>query len=586
MLSELNECLAENKKYNRYLTFLFRKYGNGATITFEGLEHLMHNLGIGDLEFSPTHTIEEHFPTGYTPPDITSDEDLEPHPKSILKNSTLLQGGTDSQKFIRNVIEYNDEFQILTNEVDFKEMHDPKHYHPKQIEAHDHDHGHGHGHGEPVKKPTKICLSPRGILNLISDESIKKRNKEIQEQVPRKTQKLDDDALKDEDDEMLTLVKITPSTFLKICPALLVQLDQQICSEYAPITFVTSETSLGTSEFIYSCIYAAIAITILSACGLFGILIVPLMKSFLYNEILKFLVAVAVGTLGGDALMHLIPHALLVSNANSPSGRNSFHDHMDSILIFGCTFLTIIFMYCIESLLPLIRGEDSHGHGHAHSHGGHNHHRNHHENLNNQEPPKIIINNHQDSNNACSNEHNPESNNTMLDENKLDSKEDMIDLPMTPVAFMVVIGDGLHNLTDGLAIGAAFAADPVTGMATAFAVLCHELPHELGDFALLIQTGLSIRRAVYLNIVSSILSFIGMAFGLVIAGMHAGMVKWIYACTAGSFLYIALTDLIPELEKSKKSFANTLIQILGILLGGLIMLLIALNETSLRTLFE
>ena len=68
----------------------------------------------------------------------------------------------------------------------------------------------------------------------------------------------------------------------------------------------------------------------------------------------------------------------------------------------------------------------------------------------------------------------------------------------------------MHNLTDGLAIGAAFALDPVTGMATAFAVLCHELPHELGDFALLLKTGVTIKRALFLNIVSSILIFIGL----------------------------------------------------------------------------
>jgi len=177
----------------------------------------------------------------------------------------------------------------------------------------------------------------------------------------------------------------------------------------------------------------------------------------------------------------------------------------------------------------------------------------------------------------------------MLQEAKLDEKTP--DRPLTPVAFMVVIGDGLHNLTDGLAIGAAFASDPVTGFATAFAVLCHELPHELGDFALLLQTGVSMRRAVYMNIVSSVLSFVGMSVGLFIAGIGDGMTQWIYAATAGSFLYIAFADLVPTMSvahnpEMAKDPKGIIIQIFGILLGGLIMLAIALNEHDLEGLFK
>lgn len=131
-----------------------------------------------------------------------------------------------------------------------------------------------------------------------------------------------------------------------------------------------------------------------------------------------------------------------------------------------------------------------------------------------------------------------------------------------------------------------FRSISVTGMATAFAVLCHELPHELGDFALLLQTGVSIKRAIFLNIVSSVLSIIGMVVGLVVAGIHGGFVRWIYAGTAGTFLYIALADLVPELGRSAKTLKNALLQIGGIFAGGIIMLVIALNEERLKFLFE
>jgi len=317
---------------------------------------------------------------------------------------------------------------------------------------------------------------------------------------------------------------------------------------------------------------------ILSACGLLGILLVPLMKTAAYQEILKFLVSVAVGTLAGDALMHLLPHALFKEEKHEEAvtGINpleSDHKHSnEAALLCGCSFLAALFMYMLENLIPLLKGGKT-GHGHSHGH-GHGHSHSHMEKPAPQDSPDLPA---------------PRELNVMLQEAKLDEKTP--DRPLTPVAFMVVIGDGLHNLTDGLAIGAAFASDPVTGFATAFAVLCHELPHELGDFALLLQTGVSMRRAVYMNIVSSVLSFVGMSVGLFIAGIGDGMTQWIYAATAGSFLYIAFADLVPTMSvahnpEMAKDPKGIIIQIFGILLGGLIMLAIALNEHDLEGLFK
>lgn len=306
------------------------------------------------------------------------------------------------------------------------------------------------------------------------------------------------------------------------------------------------------------------------------------MKSAAYQEILKFLVAIAVGTLAGDALMHLLPHALFKEERHeameSMKPQANEHKHSnEAALLCGCAFLAALFMYMLENIIPLLKGDQhsaghghSHGHGHAHSH-GHRH-------------------NHAEKTLPAPQEAPPARElNVMLNETKLDKKTP--ERPLTPIAFMVIIGDGLHNLTDGLAIGAAFANDPVVGLSTAFAVLCHELPHELGDFALLLQTGVSIRRAVYMNIVSSVLSFVGMSIGLLLVGIGDGMTQWIYAATAGSFLYIAFADLIPtmsiahtpELARDPKSIV---IQIVGILLGGIIMLIIALNEHDLRGLFK
>lgn len=114
---------------------------------------------------------------------------------------------------------------------------------------------------------------------------------------------------------------------------------------------------------------------------------------------------------------------------------------------------------------------------------------------------------------------------------------------LSAVAWMVVMGDGLHNFTDGMAIGAAFSNNILGGFSTAIAVFCHELPHELGDFAVLLKAGMSAKQAVYYNLLSSVLSFFGMVLGVFI-GHTPEASAWIFAVAAGLFLYIALVDMV------------------------------------------
>uniref|UniRef100_A0A8B9V484 Solute carrier family 39 member 12 n=1 Tax=Anas zonorhyncha TaxID=75864 RepID=A0A8B9V484_9AVES len=107
---------------------------------------------------------------------------------------------------------------------------------------------------------------------------------------------------------------------------------------------------------------------------------------------------------------------------------------------------------------------------------------------------------------------------------------------------MVTLGDALHNLADGLALGAAFGTSWRTGLGTAIAVLCHELPHELGDFAALLHAGLSVRRALLLNALSALPAFLGLYLALAIA-TGAAFQAWIFTVATGFFLYVALCDM-------------------------------------------
>merc|ERR1711915_647723 len=90
----------------------------------------------------------------------------------------------------------------------------------------------------------------------------------------------------------------------------------------------------------------------------------------------------------------------------------------------------------------------------------------------------------------------------------------------------VIVGDAIHNFADGLAGGAAFSMSMAAGFSTSIAVLCHELPHEVGDFALLLRSGMSVRVAVFYNCISSVFAFIGLIVGLLL-GSQGNFSGWL-----------------------------------------------------------
>ncbi|CAH2007183.1 unnamed protein product [Acanthoscelides obtectus] len=159
---------------------------------------------------------------------------------------------------------------------------------------------------------------------------------------------------------------------------------------------------------------------------------------------------------------------------------------------------------------------------------------------------------------------------------------------MSSVAWMVIMGDGLHNFTDGMAIGAAFSGGLAGGFSTTVAVFCHELPHELGDFAMLLKAGMTIKQALFYNILSSVLCVFGNIAGLALGNMEDAS-SWVFAAAAGMFIYIALVDMIPELSSAHEDEGNLLQCVLhlgGLLLGFGIMALIALYEHDLKSMFN
>ena len=115
------------------------------------------------------------------------------------------------------------------------------------------------------------------------------------------------------------------------------------------------------------------------------------------------------------------------------------------------------------------------------------------------------------------------------------------------VAWMIIFGDGVHNFIDGLSIGAAFTESVIAGLSVSLAVLCEELPHELGDFAVLLNSGMSMKQAVCYNFLSACTCYVGLVIGILVGQTQAAN-EYIFAVAGGMFLYIALVDMAPEMN--------------------------------------
>lgn len=139
-----------------------------------------------------------------------------------------------------------------------------------------------------------------------------------------------------------------------------------------------------------------------------------------------------------------------------------------------------------------------------------------------------------------------------------------------PIGKMILISDGFHNFIDGIIIGTSYLVSIEVGIATTIAVLLHEIPQELGDFGVLLHAGYSKSKALILNFTSALLSVIGVLLVFIIGDLIQNISVWFLPIAAGGFIYIALSDLIPELYSrhiSQRNFGKIFVQIIIALLG-------------------
>lgn len=147
-----------------------------------------------------------------------------------------------------------------------------------------------------------------------------------------------------------------------------------------------------------------------------------------------------------------------------------------------------------------------------------------------------------------------------------------VDKSMNATGPLIITGDSIHNLLDGIAIGAAFLIDVPTGIVAALAVAAHEIPQEIGDFGLLLKQGYEKKKIIVINILSALMATVGAVLTFWAGTQSVLPLGELAAVTAGMFIYIAASDLIPTIHQTSRYKLNhvpVMLLIIGVLVVGI-----------------
>ncbi|KER25985.1 metal cation transporter, ZIP family [Opisthorchis viverrini] len=288
------------------------------------------------------------------------------------------------------------------------------------------------------------------------------------------------------------------------------------------------------------------AVLLISVAPFLSLVILPDLNK--YHGLLKVLLAFAAGGLLGDAFLHLIPHAIDNGHTHDDhdhthDATGKSHDHTRHMMV-GLSVVAGIFVFlCIEKSIRLIQ----HGHaGHSHS----------------VSVPEQQSHISAETNNGKSKKNKKAGGDEALQKREKKNKTHGPASEFKVTGYLNLAADFTHNFTDGLAVGASFLISRNVGMVTTLTVLLHELPHEIGDYAILIRSGCSARKAMFLQLFTAIGAALGSFLSLAAAGVGMDQVgvkfdvplltedlitTYLLPFTAGGFIYIAMTSVLPDL---------------------------------------
>lgn len=276
----------------------------------------------------------------------------------------------------------------------------------------------------------------------------------------------------------------------------------------------------------------------------------------------------------GDAFLHLIPHAIHPhshhedgghshshdshshshSHSHEHEGEGHGHEHGHDMSIGLWVLAGIITFLTVEKGVRLIKG------GHGHSHGP------------TTEPSETkSIKSDEDKSEKKSDADKKGKKSSP----KKKSEEKEVET-ISVSGYLNLAADFTHNFTDGLAIGASYLAGNRIGLVTTFTILLHEVPHEIGDFAILIKSGCSKRKAMSLQLLTAIGALSGTVIALL--GTNGEAAPWVLPFTAGGFIYIATVSVLPELLEESTKLLQSLKEIAALLCGVGLMIIITYFE--------
>lgn len=135
-----------------------------------------------------------------------------------------------------------------------------------------------------------------------------------------------------------------------------------------------------------------------------------------------------------------------------------------------------------------------------------------------------------------------------------------------PIGRLMLVSDGVHNFIDGLIIAAGYMVSIEVGIATTIAVVLHEIPQEIGNFGVLLHAGYTKAKALWFNFLSALTAIAGAVVALLLGSITEQFALWLLPIAAGGFIYVALSDLIPELHKSNRA-RQGIVQVIAIIIG-------------------
>ncbi|XP_043113088.1 metal cation symporter ZIP8 isoform X2 [Puntigrus tetrazona] len=346
------------------------------------------------------------------------------------------------------------------------------------------------------------------------------------------------------------LSHLTEEHLVTVCPALLNQAVLPPCSNQPP---GHGDTDLRVWGFGF------LAVTIINLASLLGLTLIPLTKKTYFPKVLTYFIGLAVGTLFSNSALQLIPEAF----GFDPKADGYV---LQAVGIFGGFYA----LYITEKILRIVLKPEYEGHGHGHF-----------------QPSEGI------QQNGAISTVDSEFNFAGTDKASIASDPPVEKgscrwlrgrrlASVKTVAWMISLSDALHNFIDGLAIGASFTVSVLSGFSTSIAIVCEEFPHELGDFIILLNAGLSVPQAIFFNLLSAMSCYLGLVLGILLGSAFAPSI--IFAFAGGMFLYIALADMLPEMNmianeqvhSTKTDIIFFAIQNAGMLTGFAMILLITL----------